>query len=156
MASRGEIRTANICKGNRSSFRTDRDTANANRRFGGERELQRWQPDASDAVDGSLEGGLQNSKQSHGGAWDQFAENERLFGLRTDYDEAIYTTSIDKNHPQYKQRVAAAERKAREIERSAAATSHVAEERVMDFVGGDDNADEEDKYVQTRQKKPPL
>ncbi|EOO01885.1 hypothetical protein UCRPA7_2609 [Phaeoacremonium minimum UCRPA7] len=145
--------------GNRSSFRTDRDTANANRRFGGERELQRWQPDASDAVDGSLEGGLQNSKQSHGGAWDQFAENERLFGLRTDYDEAIYTTSIDKNHPQYKQRVAAAERKAREIERSAAATSHVAEERVMDFVGGDDNADEEDKYSGVKRQQqdfPPL
>lgn len=42
--------------------------------------------------------------------------------------------------------MAAAERKAREIERSAAVTSHVAEERIMDFVGGDDrNGDEEDK-----------
>jgi PAB1-binding protein PBP1 len=42
--------------------------------------------------------------------------------------------------------MAAAERKAREIERSAATTSHVAEERVMDYIGGDDRgADEEDK-----------
>ena len=141
--------SANIHVGNRASFRTDRDTANANRRFGGERELQRWQPDAPDGNDGGLEGGLQGSKQSHG-TWDQFAENERLFGLKTDYDESIYTTTIDKNHPQYKQRIAAAERKAREIERSVATTSHVAEERVMDFVGGgdDNNADEEDKYVQ--------
>ena len=40
----------------------------------------------------------------------------------------------------------AAEKKAREIERSAAATAHVAEERVMDHVGGsNDKADEEDK-----------
>lgn len=42
--------------------------------------------------------------------------------------------------------MAAAERKAREIERSVASTSHVAEERVMDFVGGEDQRDEEDKY----------
>jgi len=123
--------------GNRASFRTD--TAISNSRFGAERALKAWVPDASFEIDGSLE-------KSSGGAWDQFAENERLFGLKTDYDENIYTTSIDKSHPQYKERLAAAERKAREIERSVASTSHVAEERVMDFVGGDDQRDEEDKY----------
>lgn len=86
--------------------------------------------------------------KSSGGGWDQFAENNRLFGLTTDYDESIYTTTIDKSHPQYKQRLAEAERKAREIERSTATNSHVAEERVMDNVGGDDKGgDEEDKYV---------
>ncbi len=90
-------------------------------------------------MDGSLE------KSSSGGHWDQFAENERLFGLKTDYDESIYTTSIDKSHPQYRERIAAAERKAREIERSVTTNSHVAEERIMDFSGGKDNADEEDK-----------
>lgn len=98
-------------------------------------------PDTGYEVDGSLE------KSGAGGAWDQFAENERLFGLKTDYDENIYTTAIDRSHPQYKERLAAAERKAREIERSAPTTAHVAEERVMDFVGGDDQRDEEDKYV---------
>ena len=83
---------------------------------------------------------------SGGARWDQFAENERRFGLKTDYDENIYTTAIDKSHPQYKQRLAEAEKKAREIERSAATNSHVAEERVADNVGGDDNGlDEEDK-----------
>ena len=83
---------------------------------------------------------------SHSGPWDQFAENERRFGLRTDYDETIYTTAIDKAHPQYKQRLADADRKAREIQNMAAMTSHVAEERVMDFAGGDDKGgDEEDK-----------
>lgn len=44
--------------------------------------------------------------------------------------------------------MAAADRKAREIERTLPTTAHVAEERVMDFVsgGGDDRGgDEEDK-----------
>lgn len=95
-------------------------------------------PDSTDGLDDSLE------KTNTSGTWDQFAANERLFGLKTDYDENIYTTTIDKSHPQYKERMAAAERKAREIERSAPVTAHVAEERVMDFQGGDDR-DEEDK-----------
>jgi PAB1-binding protein PBP1 len=96
--------------------------------------------DSTEEGDGSLE------KTTNTGTWDQFAENERLFGLKTDYDESIYTTSIDKSHPQYKERMAAAERKAREIERSTASTAHVAEERVVDFAGGDER-DEEMKYV---------
>jgi PAB1-binding protein PBP1 len=41
--------------------------------------------------------------------------------------------------------MAQAERKAKEIESSVATTSHVAEERVMDFVDGDAGGDEEDK-----------
>ncbi|KAJ9149293.1 PAB1-binding protein 1 [Pleurostoma richardsiae] len=147
-AAKGDGKTQN---GNRSSFRTD--TAISNNRLGGERELQRWVPDAPEDLDGSLE------KSSNQGVWDQFATNERLFGLKTDYDESIYTTTIDKSHPQYRERMAAAERKAREIERSLPTTAHVAEERVMDFVGGDDNAvDEEDKYsgVKRQQDFPPL
>lgn len=99
-------------------------------------------PDASDGLDTSLEG------SAGGGHWDQFAANERLFGLKTDYDENIYTTAINKSHPQYRERIAAAERKAREIERSTPTTAHVAEERIMDYngtSGGDDN--EEDKYA---------
>ncbi|KAK4153187.1 hypothetical protein C8A00DRAFT_15568 [Chaetomidium leptoderma] len=135
--------------GNRASFRTD--AAISNSRLGPERTLKAWVPDASYETEGSLE------KPSGGGQWDQFAENERLFGLKTDYDENIYTTSIDKSHPQYKERLAAAERKAREIERSAPTTSHVAEERVMDFVGGEDQRDEEDKYSGVRRQDfPPL
>lgn len=100
-------------------------------------------PDSNDAVDGSLE------KSTASGHWDQFAENERLFGLKTDYDENIYTTAINKSHPQYRERIAAAERKAREIERSVPTTAHVAEERVMDYAPGNDQSgeNEEDKYV---------
>lgn len=65
--------------------------------------------------------------------------------MTSNYDDNFYTTAIDKNHPEYRERVAAAERKAREIERSAPTTAHVAEERIMDYVGGDDGGDEEDK-----------
>lgn len=106
-----------------------------------ERELQRWVPDGGNNVDGSLE------KPNKHEAWDQFAENERRFGLTTDYDENMYTTTIDKSHPNYQQRMAVAEKAAREIERSVPTTAHVAEERVMDFAGGDDQRDEEEKYV---------
>lgn len=87
------------------------------------------------------------NKSSSAVGWDQFAENEKRFGLKTDYNENIYTTTIDKNHPQYKQRLAEAEKKAREIERSVATNSHVAEERIADNVGSEDGVDEEDKYV---------
>lgn len=80
--------------------------------------------------------------------WNQFEANERLFGLTTDYNENIYTTPILKNHPEHRKRLALAEKKAREIEATAAFNPHVAEERIMDYVGGD-TRDEEDKYVST-------
>ncbi|KAI9158371.1 hypothetical protein HJFPF1_06365 [Paramyrothecium foliicola] len=137
--------------GNRGGFRTDQAISNS--RFGNERVLKPWVPDANDGIDGSLE------KSANNAPWDQFAENERLFGLTTDYDENMYTTVIDKGHPQYRQRIAAAERKAREIERSAPTTAHVAEERVMDYAGGGDKGgeDEEDKYSGVRRQDfPPL
>ncbi|RFU75666.1 hypothetical protein TARUN_6559 [Trichoderma arundinaceum] len=137
--------------GNRSGFRTD--TAISNGRFGAQRTLQPWVSDSNDTFDGSLE------KSSSSAGWDQFAENERLFGLKTDYDESIYTTAINRDHPQYRERIAAAEKKAREIERSAAITAHVAEERVMDYSGGKDRTDdnEEDKYSGVRRQDfPPL
>lgn len=132
--------------GTRTGFRTD--TAISNSRFGNERTLQKWVPDASD----SLEGGLESTSTgggAGGGGWDQFAANERLFGLKTDYNENYYTTAIDKAHPQYKERMAAAERTAREIERSVPVTAHVAEERIMDYKGGAGQGDEneEDKFV---------
>lgn len=59
----------------------------------------------------------------------------------------MYTTAIDKSHPKYRERMAAAERKAREIERSLPATSHVAEERQVDYKagGGTGDENEEDK-----------
>jgi PAB1-binding protein PBP1 len=104
--------------------------------------LQRWVPDAPGDIDGSLE----SSRSKSNVPWDQFAENEKRFGLKTDYDENIYTTAIDKSHPQYKQRLAEADRKAREIERSTTGNSHIAEERIRDNLAAEENGlDEEDK-----------
>ncbi|TAQ84704.1 hypothetical protein B7494_g6978 [Chlorociboria aeruginascens] len=143
---KGEARSQN---GNASSFRTD--SAISGGRSQGERPLQRWVSDSIDGGDGSLE--PTNMKSTGGGGWDQFAENERRFGLKTDYDENIYTTPINKHHPLYKQRLAEADRKAREIEGSAATNSHVAEERITDNIKGDSNGlDDEDKYSSVRRQ----
>jgi PAB1-binding protein PBP1 len=99
-------------------------------------------PDTGKDVDGSM-----SLEKGTGPAWDQFAANESLFGLKTDYDESIYTTPINKAHPDYHQRMFLAEKKAREIERSAPITSHHAEERQADNAGGEDTRDEAQKYV---------
>ncbi|KAH8590325.1 hypothetical protein B0O99DRAFT_483889, partial [Bisporella sp. PMI_857] len=141
--------------GNNNSFRTD--SAISGGRTQGERPLQRWVPDAQGDVDGSLESSNIKSTSSTGG-WDQFAENEKRFGLTTDYRDEIYTTAIDKSHPQYKQRLADADRKAKEIERSVATNSHVAEERIRDNLSkGDNGLDEEDRYSGVRRQDfPPL
>ncbi|KAI1373823.1 hypothetical protein F4677DRAFT_455806 [Hypoxylon crocopeplum] len=149
---KGDLKQNGSAISSQNNFRTD--SAISSTRSGRERVLQPWVgPTDSDGLDLSLE------KSSGGsGPWDQFAANERQFGIKTTYDENYYTTAIDKNHPQYKERVAAAEKKAREIERSAAGTAHVAEERVMDHSGGNDaGGDEEDKYSGVkRQDFPPL
>ncbi|KAI1492869.1 hypothetical protein F5X96DRAFT_677500 [Biscogniauxia mediterranea] len=138
--------------GNSGGFRTD--AAISSSRSGRERTLTPWvAPTGSDSIDLSLE-----TTSTSGGGWDQFAANERQFGIKSTYDENIYTTAIDKSHPQYKERMAHADKKAREIERSPAATAHVAEERKMDYGAGDDagGGDEEDKYSGVkRQDFPP-
>ncbi|KAK8133596.1 hypothetical protein PG984_005608 [Apiospora sp. TS-2023a] len=146
----------NMAGKNQNGFRTDSSIGSAHQV--GQRTLQPWSSGggASDSDTFGPLGGLESKTSSSGEKWDQFSANEQLFGLKTDYDENIYTTQIDKSHPKYKERMAAAERKAREIERSAATTSHVAEERIMDYVGGNDRGgDEEDNGVK-RQDFPPL
>ncbi len=66
--------------------------------------------------------------------------------MKSDYDETIYTTSIDRSNPLYKQRAAAAERIAREIESGSAMNAHMAEERGLEMAD-DIGMDEEQKYV---------
>lgn len=100
-----------------------------------ERELKPWEP----AADSSSSLSLSASGNS---TWNQFETNERLYGVKTDYDENIYTTSIDRSHPSYKQRMAAADRLAREIEGSGTNNPHVAEERGL-VPTHDDGVDEE-------------
>lgn len=108
----GKWCSTNSTSGTPSTFRTDIDISG--NRASKERELQPWQP--TEVVDSSL------ALQSNGGAnaqWDQFEANERLYGVKSNYDESMYTTTIDRSAPSYKQRVAAAESKAREIEGAA-------------------------------------
>lgn len=128
-------------KGPSAPFRTD--AAISGNRFHGERPLKAWVPDDSMEPDMSLESG--RNKSSTGGAWNQFEANERLFGLTTDYDENIYTTTIDKSKPDIGKRYAEADRKAREIVGSETNNSHVAEERVVDNLAVDDSGKSEEE-----------
>jgi PAB1-binding protein PBP1 len=131
--------------GNAQTFRTD--TAISGSARPAERPLQRFVFDADLDGDMSLE-----APSNQRGTWDQFAVAEQR-GLTTDYDENIYTTRINRDDPDYKRRAELAERKAREIESSAAMTSHVAEERRADYKAAgaagnaDDQGDEEERYV---------
>ncbi|KAF1849768.1 uncharacterized protein K460DRAFT_272116 [Cucurbitaria berberidis CBS 394.84] len=129
-----------------AGFRTDTDISGhmALR----ERNLQKWEPSEVDP-DLTLESAGRSTD------WDQFSTNERLFGVRSNYDETIYTTTINKNDPEYAARAARAEKIAREIEGSSALNSHVREERggqSVDDAGGD----EEDKYSGVRREFSPL
>lgn len=124
------------CRGSGSpaGFRTDTDiSGNLNIR---ERDLQRWTPSDDNDVDMSL--GNSNV------AWDQFAANEQLFGLKSNYDENHYTTPLDRSSAQYKQHEARAARLAKEIESNSSNNSHVREERGHN--GDEGDADEEEKY----------
>lgn len=97
-------------------------------RFGGrERQLQAW--GADDSGVGALEdttsngggaspgpgpGAVQNrGVTGSNGQWDQFATNEKLYGLKTDYNEEFYTTKLDRSGADYRQR----EQKAAQLER---------------------------------------
>ncbi|KAK0938209.1 poly(A)-binding protein binding protein [Friedmanniomyces endolithicus] len=129
------------------SFRTDTEISSRQTAMPQERQLQRWDDSADTDIDISLDSGETG--------WDQFATNEKLYGVRTTYDENIYTTAIDRRDPRYKQREAEAARIAREIEGSSAANAHVAEERLGD-AGKDDGRDEEEKYSGVRRESASL
>ena len=120
--------------GTSASFRTDADiSGNLGPR---ERNLQRWEAPPVSSVDMSLE-------SATGGEWDQFKANEQMFGVKSDYDENIYTTRIDRSNPHYAMREREAARIAREIEADVSSNPHVREERGQK----DEDLDEESKCV---------
>ncbi|CCJ30934.1 unnamed protein product, partial [Pneumocystis jirovecii] len=93
-----------------------------------ERELHKWVPSSNDTAGfGPLEDPTQVSSSAE--VWDQFAANEMLFGVKSEFDEDFYTTKVDKSHPSYKKREAEATRIAKEIHQSSTNNIHVAEER---------------------------
>lgn len=131
--------------GSAGSFLTDTQISSRDAHAGRARELQRWDAGSeSTATDMSL--GDPNDR-----SWDQFAANERLYGVQSTYDENMYTTAIDRNTPEFRRKQAEADRIAREIEGSAPANAHIAEERQRD-VNRDDGGDEEDKYSGVRRE----
>lgn len=100
-----------------------------------ERPLQRWEPSTENDVFVSLE--------PTGESWDQFQANEQKFGLKSDYNENIYTTTIDKSNPLYKQREAEAERIVQEMEGASGDNSMLKEEGGFGNEG--DGLDEEER-----------
>lgn len=121
-------------------FRTD--TAISGNKGGQHRQLQRWQPEGDDSD--TFGSALENS--NNGAAWDQFAANEKLFGVKSNYDDHFYTTQINKNAPDYASKLAAADKLARAIEKSTSSNAHIREERTMDHSGPElPGLNEEDK-----------
>ncbi|KAI8343271.1 hypothetical protein BC941DRAFT_498355 [Chlamydoabsidia padenii] len=51
--------------------------------------------------------------------WDQFTKNERLFGIKTDYNEEIYTTPLNRSVPGFAERERQATLIANEIKKSS-------------------------------------
>lgn len=99
-----------------AAFKTDADISG--RAEIKERELHRWNPDDhNNETFGNLEESASGLEGNGNGSWDQFAVNEKLFGVRTDFDEEIYTTKLDRSAPDFKDREKKAIEKANEIQR---------------------------------------
>lgn len=121
-----------------SDFKTDTDISGQKGAIY-ERELQRWSAD-DDSTGLSLEDTASSSQP-----WDQFAVNQNKFGVQSTYDEHLYTTVIDRSHPEYELRERRAEQIAGEILKSSFnGNVHMAEERGIAV--DDSGMDEEDKY----------
>jgi LsmAD domain len=121
-----------------TGFRTDA-AISGTPQGGQQRPLERWQPDNSPST--GMAGALESNS---GGQWDQFATNERMFGVKTSYNEEIYTTKIDRSHPEFAKRIRDAEAIARDIEGKVSSNPHLQEERGQKV--DDSGLDEEDKY----------
>ena len=113
-------------------FKTDHDISK-NKNAGKERDLQKWIPE------GNIE--YVDLDSPHNG-WDQFAVNEKLFGVKTDFDEEIYTTKLDRTAKNFHIKEQQAQKLAEEVMKGSTTNIHVREER--GFI--DETMDEEDRY----------
>ncbi|KAI0091301.1 hypothetical protein BDY19DRAFT_935038 [Irpex rosettiformis] len=135
---------------NGDTFKTDTDISKNN--AARERPLQAWADDIPENTTASGRGGFSHSDDltfgpgaSTGTNWDQFAVNEKLFGVKAGFDEEAYTTKLDRSAPDFKEKEKKAQQLANEIMSGTATNSHIAEERVKDFVG-ENGTTEEEKY----------
>ncbi|ODO06600.1 hypothetical protein I350_03957 [Cryptococcus amylolentus CBS 6273] len=133
----------------RKGFQTDTDISRTTSNPNAERELQPWVPDGPAAAATASpsprpNGGnadLETFGQAKNIPWDQFETNERLFGAKTDFQEELYTTKLNRGGADYHKREKEADRMAKEIMGQTSKNAHVAEER-----GQVDTRDEEEKY----------
>ncbi|KNE54683.1 hypothetical protein AMAG_00642 [Allomyces macrogynus ATCC 38327] len=129
-------------RASKAGFKTD--TAISGATDVKERALERWVPEDDGSGAGGADMDLLHLDASTRGArgWNQFEVNETKFGLTTDYQEDIYTTTLDRSSDLYKQHEREAARIAREIEAAGSANVHVLEERGH----AANDVDEEDRY----------
>lgn len=102
------------------AFKTDTDISKSNATR--ERPLQAWADDIPENSTASGRGGFSNNDDvtfgvgaSSGTNWDQFAANEKLFGVKAGFDEEAYTTKLDRNAPDFKEKEKKAQQLANEI-----------------------------------------
>lgn len=138
-------------------FATDGDIASASKvddRFTHERALQRFDDfHPLQNEKGGAVGELDDMSSTDKKRWDQFEENERLFGITTSFDEHEYTTKINTHDPNFHKRRAHAERLAAEIEGRESSNPHIREERGLPVL--DTHGDEEDRYSGVRRQSAP-
>lgn len=101
--------------------------------------MQKWAPEERLPFEG-IEDSLHNGRAG----WDQFAANEKLFGVTTDFDEELYTTKLDRTGSDFKAREQQAIQIANEIQQSVSNNVHMREERGLAV--DDSGLDEEDLY----------
>ncbi|XP_040376621.1 polyadenylate-binding protein-interacting protein 4-like [Oryza brachyantha] len=109
-----------------------------------ERELERWAPDEGDSE--CIE--LDNFDRKGNRSWDQFETNAALFGVKSTFNEELYTTKLERG-PHMRELEKHASRIAREIEGEDTKDTHLAEERGL-CLDDDFDHDEEIKYSAVR------
>ncbi|XP_042052385.1 polyadenylate-binding protein-interacting protein 4-like isoform X1 [Salvia splendens] len=105
------------------------------------RELERWVPDEDDPGCPELEN-IFDGPWNRG--WDQFEVNKTLFGVKSTFDEELYTTKLDRG-PQTRELEREALKIAREIEGEQTLDLHLAEERGIQ-IDGNIEMDEETRF----------
>lgn len=140
-------------KDQKKAFKTDTSISNSQRK---ERKLEKWHSQEGTCLEG--EKGNSSSTSSLGSpssleatkasGWDQFETNEKLFGVKTSFDESLYTIQIDKSSKDYLLLEKKAEKLANDMlsrQQSSSLGSSSCRFRDVDDVN-DDDEDEEDKF----------
>lgn len=120
------------------------DSAISRSHYPEERELERWAPDEGDSDCIELE---KFDRKGHR-SWDQFETNAALFGVKSTFNEDLYTTKLERG-PHMRELEKHASRIAREIEGEDTEDIHLAEERGL-YLDEDLEHDEEIRYSAVR------